>query len=311
VSLKSPGFDINDVGFLRRADQRTMSNWLQWRNERPSKYVRSFRFNLNQWAGWNFSGDRIITGYNVNAHWMFTNSWRTGSGFNYIPRSFNDRATRGGPGAYRNRSISLWNYVESDDRRSLSTAYFFSTGSDRKGTSWVSLSPEVTWRPATFLSASGGFRWMHETNDAQWVENTADGHFVFGHLDQTTTALTARANYTITPQLSIQVYAEPFVSAGDYGRFKTLVNGRAAHYEDRYAPFDYTSNPDFDYRSFRTTNVLRWEYKPGSVLFVVWQQGREDTLDIGRFAFGRDFGGVFSAPARNVFLIKWSYWLNP
>jgi hypothetical protein len=72
----------------------------------------------------------------------------------------------------------------------------------------------------------------------------------------------------------------------------------------------YAGNPDFDYRSFRTTNVLRWEYKPGSALFVVWQQGREDVLDSGRFRFGPDFRGVFGAPARNVFLVKWSYWIN-
>ena len=118
-------------------------------------------------------------------------------------------------------------------------------------------------------------------------------------------------NYTITPQLTIQSYAEPFVSAGAYSRFKELVDGRAARYADRYAPFAYGTNPDFNYRSFRTTNVLRWEYKPGSALFVVWQQGREDTLEQGRFRFGRDFGGVFDAPGRNVFLVKLSYWINP
>jgi len=88
------------------------------------------------------------------------------------------------------------------------------------------------------------------------------------------------------------------------------VDGRAARYEDRYAPTAYADNPDFNVRSFRTTNVLRWEYKPGSALFVVWQQGREGVLDIGNFAFGRDLGGVFHAPARNVFLVKWSYWIN-
>jgi Domain of unknown function (DUF5916)/Carbohydrate family 9 binding domain-like len=311
VAVKSPGFDINDVGYMRRADQRTMSNWMQWRNERPSKYLRSFRFNLNQWAGWNYGGDRLYAGYNVNAHWMFVNNWATGMGANYNPRGFDDRATRGGPGAYNNRTTSLWQYVESDNRRPVSASYFFNIGSDRKGTRWIGVSPEITWRASTFLSASGGFRWSHELSDAQWVENTADGHYVFGHLDQTTVSLTARVNYTITPQLSIQIYAAPFVSAGDYGAFKELVDGRADRYEDRYQPYAYQSNPDFDYRSFRTTNVLRWEYKPGSVLFVVWQQGREDTIDQGRFGFGRDFGGIFSTPSRNVFLVKLSYWLNP
>jgi hypothetical protein len=133
---------------------------------------------------------------------------------------------------------------------------------------------------------------------------------VFGLLEQKTVALTARVNYTVTPALSVQIYAEPFVSAGDYSSFKELVDGRARDYDRRYAPFAYTGNPDFNYRSFRTTNVLRWEYRPGSTLFVVWQQGREDTLDHGTFDFGRDFGGVFAAPARNVFLVKWAYWLN-
>ena len=89
------------------------------------------------------------------------------------------------------------------------------------------------------------------------------------------------------------------------------MDGRATAYESRYAPFAYPGNPDFNYRSFRTTNVLRWEYKPGSTLFVVWQQGREDTLGFGTFNFSRDFGGVFDAPSKNVFLVKFAYWINP
>ena len=97
---------------------------------------------------------------------------------------------------------------------------------------------------------------------------------------------------------------------GDYDRFRHLVDGRAPRYEDRYAPTTYLQNPDFNYRSCRTTKVLRWEYKPGSALFVVWQQGREEVLDSGRFSFSRDFSGAFGAPARDVFLVKWSYWIN-
>ena len=96
----------------------------------------------------------------------------------------------------------------------------------------------------------------------------------------------------------MQVYAAPFVSAGDYDRFKKLVNGRAARYEDRYAPIAYEGNPDFNYRSFRTTNVLRWEYKPGSALFVVWQQGREDVLDAGRFQLRSATSAACSARPR-------------
>jgi Domain of unknown function (DUF5916) len=311
VGFKSPGLDINDVGFLQRADTRSMGNWFQWRNDVPSRFLRSFRFNLNQWGSWNFGGDRLNLGGNVNAHWMFKNNWATGGGLNRNFVTFDDRATRGGPGALGNRNWSYWQYLNSDERRAVSGALFFNKGGDQKGTHWMGVSPSVTYRPASFLSASAGVDWTHYVNDAQWIENTADRHYVFGHLDQTTVGLTARVNYTITPRLTVQIYAQPFVSAGDYSAFKELVNGRAVRYEDRYAPFAYAANPDFNYRSFRSTNVLRWEYKPGSALFLVWQQGREETIDAGRFDFNRDFGRVFGVPSRNVFLLKWSYWFNP
>jgi len=103
---------------------------------------------------------------------------------------------------------------------------------------------------------------------------------------------------------------EPFVSAGDYSNYKELVDGRAAKYEDRYKPYAYADSADFNVRSFRNTNVLRWEYKPGSALFLVWQQGKSDSDGQGDFRFGRDFRGVFNAPSHNVFLVKFSYWLN-
>jgi hypothetical protein len=133
---------------------------------------------------------------------------------------------------------------------------------------------------------------------------------VFGHLDQRTVNLTIRINYTIRPTLTVQVYGRPFVSAGTYSRFKELVNGRARQDVDRYAPFAYDGDPDFRVRSFRMTNVVRWEYRPGSALFVVWQQGREDSGPQGDLRLARDIGGAFSAPAENTFLIKMSRWLE-
>ena len=311
VGFKSPGFDINDLGFLRRADTRSMGNWLQWRNDTPSKYLRSFRFNLNQWASWNFDGDRMDLGGNVNAHWVFANQWSTGMGLNRNAQNFDDRATRGeGPGAYYNSQWSYWGYVNSDERKRVNFGTFYNLGGDGQGTSYAGVDTYVTFRPTSFLSISGGPGWNQNTQDSQWVEKVADGRYIFARLDQTTVSFTLRANYTITPQLTVQIYAAPFVSAGDYDRFKHLVNGRAPRYEDRYAPTSYDGNPDFNFRSFRTTNVLRWEYKPGSALFVVWQQGREAVLGSGSFRFGPDFRGIFGAPARNAFLVKWSYWIN-
>jgi hypothetical protein len=310
VAMKSPGFDLNDVGFLRRADQRTMSNWFQVRHDKPSKYLRSFRYNLNQWAGWNFDGDRLNSGINVNAHATFRNNWSLGSGVNLNAQGFDDRATRGGPGVYGNAQRSIWTYFNTDGRRLVSAGVSTFNLTDGLGTTFKDLSPYISWRPSSFVNVNTGIRYSVNHDESQWIENAENGDYVFGRIHQKTVGLTGRLNYTVTPNLSIQLYAEPFVSAGDYSQFKALLDGRAKDYDDRYRPIDYSGNPDFTYRSFRTTNVLRWEYRPGSTLFVVWQQGREGTTDQGTYSFKDDFGSVFEAPARNVFLIKWSYWLN-
>ena len=309
MSLRSPGYDINDVGFLRRADQKTMSNWFQWRHDRPARLTRSFRWNLNQWAGWNYDGDNLYSGGNFNAHAVFTNHWSAGFGVNVDALGFDDRATRGGPGAYRTASKSLWTYANTDSRKRLS--FYVNTWNStlEEGGGGRDLSPGLTFRPATFISVSAGVRISRNKDPQQWIEET-DGHYVFGRIDQKTVGITTRFNYTVTPNLTIQMYAEPFVSAGSYSDFRELADGRAKEPSARLAPYAYDGNPDFNYRSFRTTNVLRWEYKPGSTLFVVWQQGREDVVDSGRFDFGRDFRGAFDAPGRNVFLVKWAYWLN-
>ena len=312
VGLKSPGFEINDVGFMQRADQRTMSNWMQIRYDKPSqKWLRSFRYNLNQWAGWNYDGDRLYSGINVNAHAVFRNNWGTGTGGNINWQPFDDRATRGGPGVYGNAQRSIWAYMESDQRPAVSLGIFTFNSTDGKGTTLHDASPNVSYRPSSFLKTSVGLHWSQNTDQSQWVEATDDGRYVFARIYQQTIGIQTRLNYTVTPALSIQLYAEPFVSSGNYTNFKELVDGRSKSYEGRYKPTVYTGNPDFNYRSFRTTNVLRWEYKPGSTLFVVWQQGREDSVEYGDFNFNRDFGAVFDAPAKNVFLVKFAYWFNP
>jgi uncharacterized protein DUF5916/cellulose/xylan binding protein with CBM9 domain len=316
VGFKTPGFDINDLGFLRRADQRTMSNWLQFRSDRPNRVFRSRMINFNQWRAWNFDGDRLWGGQNVNAHATFVNNWQIGGGYNWGSGGIDDRATRGGPGVFTEGFKEAWWYVRTDNRRSLSLNYEGGGGGDGHGTTWMDVSPTVTYRPVPAIMATMGVRVSRNVFDAQWVENVTDTseHYVFGHLDQTTLALTGRLNYTMTPTLSLQLYAQPFVSAGDYDRFRELVDPRNAVHDARYAPyaFDLTANddPNFNVKSFRTTNVLRWEYKPGSTLFVVWQQARENDAVPGGFGFGRDLRGIFGVAPKNVFLVKLAYWLN-
>ncbi len=314
AGFKTPGFDSNDLGYLRRADERTVSNWVQLRDFSPGKYVRTRNINFNQWAGWNFGGDRLYVGGNINTHWTFTNYYSIGMGLNAEGAPLRDRATRGGPAVLGNPSRSIWFYANTDNRKALSFSYSGFFWADKFNSSRNEFNPRVNLRPTQALSVDAGFRYSVNHDDAQWVTNQTDAsgvtHYVFGRIDQTTSAITFRFNYTLTPNLSLQVYAEPFVSVGNYENFKKLADGRNPEYAARYAPYAYTGDPDFNYRSFRTTNVLRWEFKPGSALFLVWQQGREENAPYDDYRFARDFGAVFEAPAHNMFLVKFTYWLN-
>jgi hypothetical protein len=213
-----------------------------------------------------------------------------------------------------NPTLGLWYYGNTDNRKALSFSYNGFHGGDRYDSENHNLNPWIHMRPSSAVTLSAGFRYEINRDDAQWVENVTDDsgdtQYVFGRIDQKTVAMTLRFNYTMTPDLSLQVYGEPFVSAGAYSNFRRLVDGRAADYHDRYEPYAYQENADFNYKSVRTTNVLRWEFIPGATIFVVWQQGRQETDPFGTFAMSRDFGNIFSVPAKNVFLVKLTYWLN-
>ena len=320
LAYKSPGFDLNEVGFMRRADEIKQRAWVQRRWMTAGRYVRTKMINFNEWHFSNFGGDRLDFGGNVNTHWTFTNNWSTGGGLNVNATTFDDRLTRGGPGGYRNPNVNGWYYFNSDNSRLASFHWdsnFFRDQPNSKagGTTYnYSVNPRVQFRPRSALSTEVGILRARDVEDTQWITNLqrADGaHHVLGRLKQTTTAVTLRLSYTLTPNLSLQLYGQPFASSGHYDNYKELVNGRASSYGDRYAAYAYSGNADFTVLSFRTTNVLRWEYKPGSALFVVWQQGREGFRPDSQFRFGRDYGDIFSTPASNTVLVKLSYWLNP
>jgi len=312
--FKSPGFDLNDIGFLRRADQRWTANWFQFRNEKPGKRLRSRYINFNYFSTWNYDGDRLFSGGNVNFSFNFVNNWSAGGGIGTQPHGFDDRMTRGGPGGVTEGNRNFWSWLNSDQRKPVSVNVFTGIGSNGDAGWWRDHEIEVTLRPVSALTLSTGMRINRWVNGAQWLENIVDAqskeHYTFGAINQTTVALTERFNYTVSPNLSIQLYAEPFVSAGGYNKFVELSDARSPNFAARYSPYAYSSNPDFNVKSFRTTNVVRWEYKPGSSLFVVWQQARENDAVPGGFRLGRDLHDIFGVAPRNVFLVKLAYWLN-
>lgn len=314
----SAGYETNDAGFLSRADILQNGNWvgLQW-NE-PTRYFRQMYVNINQWNDWNTDGMHLNSGANLNLNGQFKNQWWfwTGWNLNGLGASFDDRAARGGPAVRRNPRQNGWLGFETDNRKPMSgvlQGYYVLP--DEGGTTEFGIDPEFRFRVASRVQSSIGVGINKATYDAQFYGNFADGlggtDHTFARLDQTTTSVTARVDYTMSSTLSLQLYAQPFVTAGRYSDLRELVAPRALRHDDRYAPYTGAALEDFNFKQFRSNAVLRWEYRPGSVLFFVWQQGRgQGDRNLGSFDVGRDLGDLFKTRSDNTFLIKGSYWFS-
>jgi hypothetical protein len=311
----SAGYEVNDAGFLNRADMLSNGNWVGLNLTTPTSWYRQLFINFNQWNDFNTEGLTLNHGGNINFNGQLQNQWWFGGGYNVnrIGETYDDRMSRGGPAVRRDISHNVWAWFETDTRKSVSFVWdSWGMLPDVAGSSEYGFGPGVNFRLASQMQ--GSVRLNHNVGSyaQQWYGNytTPDTAYAFAQLDQKTTSITARFDYTMSPTLSLQVYAQPFITAGRYSDTRELVDADAPRYADRYAPYTDNLPDDFNFKQFRSNTVLRWEYRPGSVLFLVWQQGRSDGRDPGDYSFGRDFGNLFKTRSDNTFLIKASYWFS-
>lgn len=325
---QSPGYEINDLGYLRRADEQSWSTWASLQFRKPTHLYNNFQINGNQWNSWNSAGLALEHAVNTNMHMTLKNNWtlNTSASLTQLPGTYCDRCARGGPAVRQNPFISPSFSVFGDDRRRFTPGMYIGFGRGDAGrTHEITLEPSLTMRVSSQLDATLDFTASHNNDDAQWFGNFTDAtpipgstvgatHYSFAHLDQKTYSTSLRLSYTATPQLSLQVYAQPFVSTGTYSRVRELgTDPRASDYDRRYVP--YTPPPgaslDFSDREFRSNTVVRWEYRPGSTIFFVWTQGRQmfDNSYNDRGLTG-NYRDLFGIRPDNTFLIKMSYWLN-
>ena len=323
----SPGFESNDIGYQQRADEQLFRNWFAVQFNTPTKVYQKAFFNFNGMGRWTTQGLMLGNGWNQNSHIQWKNFWWTHLGFNlnnYAP-SFSDRAARGGPAIRLSPSQSAWAGIQSDSRRSITTSTWFSGSRGDGGRSFSgSVSPSVDFRVSSRYSASIGASYNRNGDDWQYYSrggavSSDTTHYTFARLDQTTFSFNTRLNVTATPNLSFQFYGEPFVSSGTYADRKEIANARGDEYGDRFKPYGSKSGvfDGFNYRQFNSNAVMRYEYRPGSTLFVVWQQGRSSFIAPGgdgyntNYLLSRDYNSAFRDHPNNTFLVKWSYWINP
>jgi hypothetical protein len=249
------------------------------------------------------------------------NNWdvHLGSTFAHLTPSYCDRCTRGGPVVRQSVGIYPWGGVNTDSRRTVSGGMWFNLNYGDEGrTRGRSISPYINVIVSTRLHANVGtnLSWGHD--NTQWFGNFTDAanatHYTFAHLEQRTVSMSARLSYAVTPDLTFEFYGQPFVATGRYTNVReTSATPNASAYADRFQPYTPPAGTDTSFRSrqLRSNTVVRWEYRPGSTLYVVWAHGRGD--DSNKYVdrpWTMDYGDLFKLHPDNTFLIKMAYWLN-
>ncbi|MEO8623172.1 MAG: DUF5916 domain-containing protein [bacterium] len=329
-------FEVNDLGYISHTNLADATGWIgRIRNEQTA-HTRSWASFLNVKALRSLIGPETITAANWWNRVQFQNYWDLSG---YVERALDGRSTsllRGGPAIRTPARTYAEIELRTDPRRSVSwvvDANASPKGSD--GSSLAMVSPGVIYRPLdrAEFQLRPTIEWRRTgTQFIDYAMVSGVRHDIVGDLRQQTASLTGRASYAFTPDLTLQFYAQPFVSRGRYLRVGEVTNALASRYEDRLRFFGardistsadrehvtyQTSggavrldNPEFDTRTLNANAVVRWEYRPGSTLFVVWSQGRDEGTRLGSDAFSDLTRQVWSAPATNVFLVKWAYYMG-
>ncbi len=336
--LVSSGFEVNDLGFQQRSDVASTANWVGYTHFKPGRFVRQWEIWNNYWGRWTLDGAREQMATNLWTNVQFQNSWML---MGELRREFSRTSPtflRGGPNVYLPPNVLWWGRLVSDPRRIIS-GELMSQGSvdDAGGGYRVGLTPTITVRPSSRAELSLQPGISRVRNPFQYVDAPSAGgdtSYVTGSMSQTTTSLTARLNLTFTTKLSLQLYAQPFLSSGDYETLGEVrnplarrVSGRVSRFgADAISPIgddmlriDRGSNrapielddPNFTVRELKSNAVLRWEYRPGSALFVVWAQARDNDANASNFSLTRQAKDLWRTPGTNVLLVKASYWLTP
>ena len=335
IGVLSPKFDVADVGYLSRTDVINLHSGVGYKWTRPNRWRRTADVIGAAFQTRDFGGVPTSEGLWSEAEATFVNNWYASVNGAWNPSMPNDRCTRGGP-RMRTRNQGEANLsltTDSKDRLYYELGAYYG-GSTDGSSHEVTLNPYVVWKPASNVSISAGPGYDHGVEDAQFVTQvSAPGEvpagfgglrYVFARLDQTTISANLRLDLSFTPNLSLQTYLQPLISAGRYDGFKELARANSysfVRYGASYDPATGTvspaggtpfalGDPSFNFKSLRGNAVLRWEYRPGSVLYFVWTQERTDSQDLGELDFGPSTRRLLDAQANDIFMLKATYHLG-
>jgi len=337
---ESPAYDPNDAGRLGNADGRNVFAGLIYRQTKPRAWFQNYNAALSAFTEYDFGGDRQVLFTELYGEVVLKNFWDLSSYFDYQPRAFDHSATRGGP---EMATPERWNWVvrlasKFGAQNAWNGRVYY--GEDELGGQTYRLSGGLTLQPSTRFQVSATPNYLRAISPRQYVTTFTGGgpaatygsRYVFARIDQSTFLMQLRANYTIGPDLTLELYGEPFAASGRYYGLGELAAARTFRLREygtsgggttlaRDSAGDYTitdnggadtlriANPDFNILSFRSNAVLRWEWRPGSTLYLVWAQNKFGYQPTARLVGFGDLADSFGARGDNFFAVKVSYWI--
>jgi hypothetical protein len=339
VTWRSPSLELNDLGYLYNPDIIQEIFWVGYQNHEPFGIFRNFFLNFNQWYATTFGWEKLYLGANWEAYTRFKNYWFADIAMSYDTEYRSTSDLRGGPSLRYEPSISVYHNISTDNRKKVILSL---GGSHAWGMQNIfrtlNFFGEISWRVSNSLKITLSPRVMLNNQQLAYVDNIEDSlasiQYIRGKMDQIETSLTIRLNYNITPDFTIQYYGMPFVSAGDYSNYRRILNPASHHFNDQFSEYtpaqiesfseddqikysidenldgrpDFSfDNPDFNRFEFRSNLVARWEYLPGSTVYLVWSFSQNRDKNEGDYSFGRDMGEIFQVHPHMIFLVKISY----
>lgn len=333
----SPELELNDIGFLKRSDQKFQFFNLKYRTAKPVSIFRNINFDFSQFNGYDFEGNHNRAQYQLRTRLRFLNNSVISSWLTYKPRIYDNTALRGGPRWRFSEENFKSLFFRSDDRKKFNTKIgMMHSQSKDNNVSFLKFEVDFNYQILDALNVSLATEYSKRPNKTQYITQKdflTTKRYILGTIDNQTFRSTLRINYTINPNLSLQYYAQPFVSRGQYSDFKYVTDATANRLSDRFQLYDNAqvqyedgtyyfddnldglddfnmSNPDFSVVQFNSNLVLRWEYISGSELFLVWSQGIRTDVSLENGLIEGAQNGILDHQPHNIFLIKATYRFN-
>jgi len=333
LNWRSPGLELNDLGFMQTTDIIQQSNYLSFFITEPVSVFRSFNASITESNKWDYGFNYLSSTLSLNVSLSFLNNWSSGFSVSYTPEAIDTRILRGGYSMKvpNNRSVGF--NIGTDAAKPVSfycSANLSASGSSNSNS--FDVHPGLSIRPANTFKIGITMDYSQNTDNLQYItslEYINGTRYILGKIDQKSLGITFKVDWNISPEISLQYYASPFAAVGKFTDFKYVTDPLAGDYNKRFSLYNTTLNydhylldenndgkpeymigvQDFNFCQLRSNLVFRWEYSPGSQLYLVWASEltgageRENNLT-------QTMGKLTDVYPNSIFLVKFSYWFT-